>query len=317
MPESTEPSAQARLNADISLLRGVLDRLFVPGEETQSQAIRAKAAFRLGAKREGGAPRPLEVVLGSMEQTKSVFQRAFCLKGEPVRLLRDLDADERQKLKQALAEIHERRASEEAPTFPVEPSCNTKQRDSSDVNWRNVSSAAIDRRSRECIASAIVRSVLNKRDELEAFVVEHFPVAIAVTETWLAPDVLESEVSLPGYASFRSDRAQPRMGGGVMLFIRESIPVTHLYSYADPDGQGEALWCKTKVCCNGYTTIGVCYRPPATAPVAILDDMRRWAGDGHCLILGDFNVPLIDWDENRCLPGADNSPGTSSKYRTS
>ncbi|VDP96532.1 unnamed protein product [Echinostoma caproni] len=33
--------------------------------------------------------------------------------------------------------------------------------------------------------------------------------------------------------------------------------------------------------------------------------MRRWAGDGHCSILGDFNVPLIDWDENRCLPGAD------------
>ncbi|VDP89743.1 unnamed protein product [Echinostoma caproni] len=52
-------------------------------------------------------------------------------------------------------------------------------------------------------------------------------------------------------------------------------------------------------------TSGVCYRPPVTAPVAILDDMRRWTGDGHCLILGDFNVPLIDWNENRFPPGAD------------
>ncbi|VDP95188.1 unnamed protein product [Echinostoma caproni] len=38
-------------------------------------------------------------------------------------------------------------------------------------------SAAIDRRGRVCIVSANVRSVLNKRDELEAFVVEHFPMS--------------------------------------------------------------------------------------------------------------------------------------------
>ncbi|VDP96240.1 unnamed protein product [Echinostoma caproni] len=113
---------------------------------------------------------------------------------------------------------------------------------------------------------------------------EHFPRGIAFTKTWLTPDVLDPEVSLPGYASFRSERAQPRMGGGVTLFIHESVPVTHLYSYEDLDGQGEALWCKTKLCYNGHTTIGVRYRPPATAPVAILDDRRRWDGDGHCLI---------------------------------
>ncbi|VDP92173.1 unnamed protein product [Echinostoma caproni] len=95
------------------------------------------------------------------------------------------------------------------------------------------------------------------------------------------------------------------MGGGVMQFIHESVPVTHLYSYGDPDGQREAPWCKTKLRCNGYTTIGVCYRPPATDPMANLDDMRPRAGDGYCLILVGFNVPIIDWDDNRCLPGAD------------
>ncbi|VDP81585.1 unnamed protein product [Echinostoma caproni] len=253
MLESKEPLAQAPLYADLSLLRGVLARLFGSGEETEAQAIQVKAAFRLGAKRDGGASRPPKVVLGSMEETKSVFQRAFHLKGEPVRLLRDLDADERQKLKQALADIHERRAIEEAPPFPVEPSWDTEQRVSSGVNWRYMQSAAIDRRSRVCIMSASVRSVLNKRDDLEAFVMEHFPVVIALAETWLTPDVLDSEVSLLGYA--------------------------------DPDCQGEALWCKTKLCCNGYTTIGVYHRPRATAPLAILDDMRRWAGDDHCLML--------------------------------
>ncbi|VDP94677.1 unnamed protein product [Echinostoma caproni] len=54
MPESTESTVQARLNADLSLLRGVPARLFVPGEETQAQVIRVKATLRLRAKREGG-----------------------------------------------------------------------------------------------------------------------------------------------------------------------------------------------------------------------------------------------------------------------
>ncbi|VDP94931.1 unnamed protein product [Echinostoma caproni] len=117
MPESTEPMAEARLNADLSFLRGVLARIFFPGEEKQAQAIRVKAAPRLEANLEGSAPRPLKFVLGSMEETKSVFQRAFHLKEEPVRLLRDLDADERQKLRQELAEIHERRASGEQDLF--------------------------------------------------------------------------------------------------------------------------------------------------------------------------------------------------------
>ncbi|VDP91220.1 unnamed protein product [Echinostoma caproni] len=52
-------------------------------------------------------------------------------------------------------------------------------------------------------------------------------------------------------------------------------------------------------------TIGVWYRPPATVPVVTLDDMRRWDSDGHCLTLGDFNVPLNDWNGNSCLQGAD------------
>ncbi|VDP92414.1 unnamed protein product [Echinostoma caproni] len=86
---------------------------------------------------------------------------------------------------------------------------------------RKLEGRAIDRRSRACVVSANVRSVLNERDELEAFVAAHFPVVIALTETWLTPDVLDSEVELPGYASFHSDRAQPRMGGAsCVLFTK-------------------------------------------------------------------------------------------------
>ncbi|VDP92102.1 unnamed protein product [Echinostoma caproni] len=187
----------------------------------------------------------------------------------------------------------------------MEPSCNTGLRVFSGVHRRDAPTAAIDRRSRACIVSTNVRSVLNKRNELDASFMEHSPMATALIEAWLNPDALESEVSLSGCASFRSDRVQPGMGGRVMLFIDESVPVTHLHSYADPDGQERGVVMQNQTLLQRLHDDWSLLQPPETVPVAILDDMRRRTSDGHCRILGDFNVPLIDWDENRCLPGAD------------
>ena len=39
-----------------------------------------------------------------------------------------------------------------------------------------------------------IRSVMNKRDELEELVAREFPSMIALTETWLSGDVTDSEV---------------------------------------------------------------------------------------------------------------------------
>ena len=45
-----------------------------------------------------------------------------------------------------------------------------------------------------------------------------------MTETWLSPQIFDSEVThnFPGYSIFRCDRV-PRQGGGVALFIREDL----------------------------------------------------------------------------------------------
>ena len=109
LPEASEASAQARLDHDLALLRPLLIRIFEEGEGTLAASIKVTAAFRLGRPRDGGHPRPLKVVLGALDQARSVFQRVHRLRGDPVRILRDLSLEERQKLKAALCSLQERR----------------------------------------------------------------------------------------------------------------------------------------------------------------------------------------------------------------
>ena len=47
---------------------------------------------------------------------------------------------------------------------------------------------------------------------------------ICVTESWLNPDVSDSEllIDFPGYNIYRSDR-ENRLGGGVCIFVREGL----------------------------------------------------------------------------------------------
>ena len=46
---------------------------------------------------------------------------------------------------------------------------------------------------------------------------------VGVVETWLSTDILDSEIRLEGYDIFRVDRANNRMGGGVVLYVKEEL----------------------------------------------------------------------------------------------
>ncbi len=63
-------------------------------------------------------------------------------------------------------------------------------------------------------------SLLPKFNELTLLLPATQPSVICVTETWLTPSVSEPEVTLDGYTLFRSDRAVPRRGGGVALYVK-------------------------------------------------------------------------------------------------
>lgn len=108
------------------------------------------------------------------------------------------------------------------------------------------------------IVNINARSVVNKSTELEAFIIEHRPDIVTITETWLSPDVPSSDIFPPGYTVMRKDRSS--RGGGVAILIRENIYVTPMPEIVD----AEALWCKIMID-KSPLFLGTMYRPPNTS----------------------------------------------------
>ena len=87
------------------------------------------------------------------------------------------------------------------------------------------------------------------------------PHIIGIAESWANNDITDAELGLEGYVMFRKDRMGRRGGGGgVLLYIKETIPAYEVQLQEEPDSD-EAMWCKLV---TGHTTvtIGVVYRCP-------------------------------------------------------
>ena len=138
------------------------------------------------------------------------------------------------------------------------------------------------------------------------------PHIIGITESWANIDITDAELGLEGYVMFRKDR-MGRRGGGVLLYIKESIPAYEVQLQEDADCK-EALWCNLV---TGHTTvtIGVVYRCP-NITIQNNEKIHKAISEvskGDCIIMGDFNHGNIntlsakDGDlrlsaSNACLP---------------
>ena len=103
------------------------------------------------------------------------------------------------------------------------------------------------------------RSIINKKNELDIMVDEIKSHIIGITESWANNDTIDAELGLEGYVMFRKDR-MGRRGGGVLLYIKETIPAYEIQLREGADCK-EAIRCKLV---TGHTTvtIGVVYRCP-------------------------------------------------------
>ena len=123
----------------------------------------------------------------------------------------------------------------------------------------------------------------------------------AVTETWLRPDISDSEllVHLPGYTLLRCDRAG-RQRGGVCLFLRDNLTGEVLNTFSN--GVCELLVVRVH---QLNTVVAVCYRPPDTtlrefeAALSRLDEvlLDLPAPTPTITLMGDLNFPagVVTW----------------------
>ena len=94
------------------------------------------------------------------------------------------------------------------------------------------------------------RSIINEKNELNIMVDEIKPHIIGITESWANNDITDAELALEGYVMFRKDRIG-RRGGGVLLYIKETIPAYEVQLKEEADCS-EAIWCKLV---TGHTTV--------------------------------------------------------------
>ena len=139
------------------------------------------------------------------------------------------------------------------------------------------------------------RSIINKKNELDIMVDEIKPHIIGITESWANNDITDAELGLEGYVMFRKDR-MGRRGGGVLLYIKETIPAYEVQLQEEADCK-EAIWCKLV---TGHTTvtIGVVYRCPNITKQnnEKIHNAISEVSKGDCIIMGDFNHGNIKWD---------------------
>ena len=65
---------------------------------------------------------------------------------------------------------------------------------------------------------------MNKLDELRVLCsASNFDI-VCVVESWLCPDITDTEICIPGFKIFRRDRN--RHGDGILIFVKDTLVCT-------------------------------------------------------------------------------------------
>ncbi len=138
------------------------------------------------------------------------------------------------------------------------------------------------------------RSICNKFPNLQVLVYSSIPGIYAITESWLSNNIFHHEILPQDYFIYRNDRNS--RGGGVLLAIHNSLPSRLINSPPDLE-----VICVSLIHIN--LTVCVVYVPPSV-PTQVFHDTLRYLTKivslGPTVILGDFNLPDIDWLSLSC-----------------
>ena len=138
----------------------------------------------------------------------------------------------------------------------------------------------------------LLEELLNETEERIAF--------IALSETWLKSHISEAQISIPKYQIVRADR-QGRDRGGALLYIHEDFTIIDQQIY-------DNSVCELAVCTlkPSNTIVASVYRPPDATDEefsgmmkCLQDYINNASKDEHLdiVVLGDFNLPCINWDD--------------------
>ena len=130
------------------------------------------------------------------------------------------------------------------------------------------------------------------------------PAIIVRTESWLSPDIGNSEVFPPGYVAFRGDSKSKRVrSGGIFILVRDNLRVTEQPEFK---ADCELIWVKLEVTGSHPLYIGAYYKPKEEDQDSLIELHKSLEKvgrkNGNIWLLGNFNLPGLTWTDNIPLP---------------
>ena len=139
-----------------------------------------------------------------------------------------------------------------------------------------------------------IRSIYNKIDSLKLLLNEKPFDIFTISETWLNSDIIDGEISIPGYTFSRNDR-NGRSGGGTLAFVRDAIPYktrNDLLSSMFKSTVIEITRPKTK-----SLFIFTIYKAPDQLLESLTEELDTAlsciSSEAEVILLGDFNVNFL------------------------
>ena len=114
---------------------------------------------------------------------------------------------------------------------------------------------------------------------------------LCLTETWLSTTIYNKEILPSNFCIYRSDR--PSRGGGAMICVSNSISSRLIASHSDIDLViVQLLTSPCVILCCVYIPPN-CSSSYFCSAISILETILTQ--HNHVIILGDFNLPDINW----------------------
>ena len=149
----------------------------------------------------------------------------------------------------------------------------------------------------------------NKINEFGVLVEQRKPQVISIMESWGEEWISDGIFALKGYTMYRDDRNRQRGVGLYFIFLKTSNRgfADHLtqITLKVVHGAGLSKRVRKKI------LVGSVYRSTSSTTAnnrllaKIIERANEIAGDNRLLILGDFNLPKVDWVNNDLKEGFD------------
>ena len=167
------------------------------------------------------------------------------------------------------------------------------------ANYNNLINVQSNKWDLPTIINTNIRGALaSKIDEIKVIKDNYGMDVLAITEIWCTSSIPDGSLSLPGFNLYRRDRQDGRQHGGIVCYIRDTIPTKQWTELNQPELETMWMTIRPPKMPRNHPQITICtvYHPPGADDWTLLnhidqsvDYVRRHHPYTDVIIIGDLN----------------------------